>query len=112
MAPNSTQPRSARPVSRLVGRNVSALRGFRGWTLSDLRDQIAAAGQTPIPLSTISAMERGTSRVDVDQLVALGAGFGIHPAVLIAPLSVASTEPDGVEVTSTGTDLPRYPRED
>ena len=109
MSPNFTQPRSPRPVSRLVGRNVALLRASRSLTLADLQTRIVAAGQPSIPLSTISAMERGLGRVDVDQLVGLAAGFGIAPAVLITPLSVSGA--GGAAVTSTGVDLPKYPRE-
>lgn len=113
MSPNSTEParsaRSARPISRLVGRNVQLMRAARGWTLMDLSERIRASGQPGIPLSTISKIERGEGRVDVDQLVGLAAGLDLAPAVLITPLSVSS---QSREVTSTGTDLPRYPRED
>lgn len=97
------QPHSCpeRAVSRIVARNVSLLRADRRWTQTELSDRTQVLG-VRVAKATLSKMERLSARVDVDQLCVLAEVFGRTPAEMLRPMGVATT----------GTDLPRYPKED
>ena len=97
---NQSHSSPDRAVSRVVARNVLLLRAARGWTLVELSDRTQSTG-FKVPPATLSKIERGDARVDVDQLCALAPVFGMTPGDLLRPM----------EITHTGTHLPHYPRE-
>lgn len=81
-----------------VSANVARLRKARGWSTYVLAQKLSEAGR-PIPQSGISRIESGIRRVDVDDLTALAAVFGVSPSALLLPLSREGT----FEVTGAGT---------
>jgi transcriptional regulator with XRE-family HTH domain len=74
----------AGPIGRAVAANVAAIRQQRRL------DQVALAELTvklgrPLPVSTISRIEQGDRRVDVDDLVVLAVALNVDPAALLLP---------------------------
>ncbi|WP_253861457.1 helix-turn-helix domain-containing protein [Mycobacterium asiaticum] len=57
-----------------------------GLTLRDLSDRMEQVVR-PMGHNTISEIERGARRVDVDDLIALAAALGVSPATLLMPLT-------------------------
>jgi transcriptional regulator with XRE-family HTH domain len=73
------------PTGRHVAANVRRLRDRRGLSTYQLSGALKAAGQ-PIAPSSITNIEAGRRRVDVDDLMALAAVLGVSPAALLLPL--------------------------
>jgi transcriptional regulator with XRE-family HTH domain len=67
-----------------VRANIKRLRKTQGLTLRDLSDRLEQAVR-PMGHNTISEIERGARRVDVDDLMALAAALGVSPVVLLMP---------------------------
>ncbi|MCH9732731.1 MAG: helix-turn-helix domain-containing protein [Actinomycetia bacterium] len=67
-----------------VRANVKRLRRTQGLTLRDLSDRMKRVDR-PMGHSTISEIERGARRVDVDDLMALAVALGVWPATLLMP---------------------------
>ncbi|MDH6432601.1 transcriptional regulator with XRE-family HTH domain [Streptomyces sp. SAI-144] len=82
-----------------VQANVARLRKARGWTTYQMAKLMKEVGR-PIPQSGISRIESGTRRVDVDDLTALAAVFGVAPAALLLPLE----DRPGARIRVTGAD--------
>jgi transcriptional regulator with XRE-family HTH domain len=72
------------PAGNNVRRNVRRLREARRWSYREMEERLARAGQA-IPVLAQSAIDTGKRRVDVDDLVALAAVFGLTPAELLEP---------------------------
>lgn len=72
------------PVGRRVAENVRRLREERRLSLDELAAQLAELGRPIIP-SSLSKLERGMRRVDVDDLEALGRALDVIPADLLLP---------------------------
>jgi len=68
---------------------VADLRHARGWDQRTLAAHLTEAGR-PLSSSVVGKIEAGTRRVDVDDLVALGAVFAVDPARLL-PAAAADT---------------------
>jgi len=69
---------------------VADLRHARGWDQRTLAAHLTEAGR-PVSSSVIGKIEGGTRRVDVDDLVALGAAFSVAPARLLPVPAAAHT---------------------
>jgi transcriptional regulator with XRE-family HTH domain len=69
-----------------VRANIKRLRKTQGLTLRDLSDRMDGVVR-PMGHNTISEIERGARRVDVDDLIALAAALGVSPATLLMPLT-------------------------
>jgi transcriptional regulator with XRE-family HTH domain len=65
-----------------VRANIKRLR--RGMTLRDLSDHMAKVVR-PMAHNTISEIERGARRCDVDDLMALSEALGVSPLALLMP---------------------------
>jgi 8-oxo-dGTP pyrophosphatase MutT (NUDIX family)/transcriptional regulator with XRE-family HTH domain len=76
------------PVGRYVIENLKQLRDARRLTYRELADRLATLGR-PIPTLGLSRIEKGTRRVDADDLVALAIALGVNPAALLLPRDVA-----------------------
>ena len=77
------------PIGRYVIENLKQLRDARRLTYRELADRLATLGR-PIPTLGLSRIEKGTRRVDADDLVALAIALDVNPAALLLP---RDTEP-------------------
>ena len=64
------------PQSRAAGRNVRALRHERGLSLEKVCELVEIQG-VRMGINALSRIETGERRMDVDDLVALGAALGV-----------------------------------
>ena len=71
-------------MGRYVIENLKQLRDARRLTYRELADRLAELGR-PIPTLGLSRIEKGTRRVDADDLVALAIALGVNPAALLLP---------------------------
>lgn len=82
------------PTANTVSENVKRFRTeLRGWTLAELSARMEAVGR-PMTGNTLSTIENGTRRIDVDDLIALSAALEVSPAVLLMPHVTAENTPD------------------
>jgi transcriptional regulator with XRE-family HTH domain len=77
------------PPSERVAANIRRIRREREVTTAALSQRLAAIGH-PIADTGITKTEKGTRRVDVDDLVAFGLVLGVTPNTLLLP------RPDGL----------------
>jgi transcriptional regulator with XRE-family HTH domain len=70
------------PTARRLAANVRELRRQRELDLSDLSTRLTELGH-PMGLNTLSKIERGARRVDVDDLVALAMALQVNPNRLL-----------------------------
>jgi transcriptional regulator with XRE-family HTH domain len=67
-----------------VAANLRRIRRERDVTTAELAHRLAAIGQ-PIPDTSITKAEKGSRRVDVDDLPALALALGVTPNTLLMP---------------------------
>jgi transcriptional regulator with XRE-family HTH domain len=72
------------PTADTVGANVKRLREERNLGLRALAGRLADAGR-PLTHTALDKIERGTRRVDVDDLMALAITLGVSPLRLLMP---------------------------
>lgn len=112
--------RTAIPVGeagRIVASNVARLRKMRGWTLRALSDALAAVGRDlghDAVNKIENSREEGTTkvvrRIDVDDLIAFAAVFGVPPAALLGQphcTACCDAPPPGFACTTCGAKTPR-----
>jgi transcriptional regulator with XRE-family HTH domain len=87
MATNAVQPG---PTSKRVSENIERLRRVRGLSQAQLANELTRVGR-PMLDTAVSKMERGTRRIDVDDLVAIALALNVSPVALLMP-SNASLE--------------------
>lgn len=85
------------PTASTVSANVKRLRDRRNLTLRGLARKLSDVGR-PLNHSSVDQIEKGTRRVDVDDLMALAAALEVSPITLLMP---AETEPSTI-VDATG----------
>src|SRR5215472_12772209 len=90
------------PIGHYVIKNLEQLRRLRKLSYRELSDRLREIGR-PIPTLGLSRIERGTRRVDADDLVALALALEVNPSALLLPRDVQPR--DGVELS------PGAPRE-
>lgn len=66
--------------------NLPRFRGMRRMTMSDLSEKLAELGR-PMSVPTLSAVENGKRRIDVDDLVYLSVALDVSPVALMMPSS-------------------------
>jgi transcriptional regulator with XRE-family HTH domain len=91
-----TNPVQRDATAKAVSANVYRLRKAQNLGLRGLATKLAEVGR-PLLYSAVDQIEKGTRRVDVDDLVALAAAFGVPPATLLMP--VVDSPQDHVELT-------------
>lgn len=96
---NETMERG--PTGTRVAANLRQLRRQRGLDLADVVDRLAQAGW-PIGLNTLSKIERGQRRVDVDDLTALALALDVTPNRLL----LGATADDAEQIALTGRAAP------
>ncbi len=72
------------PTGQTVAHNVARIRKTQGLTLRDVSDRLTGTDR-PLAHNTISEIERGARRVDVDDLVALAVALNCTPLALLLP---------------------------
>lgn len=82
-------------TAETVSANVKRLRAERNLGLRALASALRDVGR-PLGHSAVDQIEKGTRRVDVDDLVALAAALGVSPITLLMPLCDQSY--DAVEI--------------
>lgn len=83
-------------TARTVSKNVQRLRLKQNLGLRGLAKKLGEVGR-PLTHSAVDQIEKGTRRVDVDDLMALSAALEVSPVTLLMPAEV--DEPDPVQVT-------------
>lgn len=68
--------------------NLKDLREARKLSYQDLSARMREVGR-PIPALGLSRIEKGTRRVDADDLVGLALALGVNPSALLLPRTVA-----------------------
>ncbi|WP_220473773.1 helix-turn-helix domain-containing protein [Mycobacteroides abscessus] len=67
-----------------VMHNLPRYRGLRHMKLTDLSEKLAELGR-PMSVPTLSAIENGKRRIDVDDLVHLALALDVTPSALMMP---------------------------
>jgi len=83
-------------TAQTVSANVKRLRDQRNLGLRGLSKKLGEVGR-PLGHAAVDQIEKGTRRVDVDDLMALAAALGVSPATLLMP--DVKTGQDAVGVT-------------
>jgi len=97
---------NAGPTSETVREHAKRMRKSRGWSLAAVCERMTEAGR-PFAISSLSEIENGKRRVDVDDLIALAAALGVSPLWMLMPDASAKDEP--IAVTGVGAmDANRY----
>jgi transcriptional regulator with XRE-family HTH domain len=78
------------PAGQQVASNIKRIRESRRLTFVELSERLASVG-CAIPVLGLRRIERGERRVDVDDLLAVAAVFGIDAASLWAPPSACES---------------------
>jgi transcriptional regulator with XRE-family HTH domain len=97
-----THPVQRGETSEVVGGNVRRLRNDQNLGLRALAVRLEKI-RPSLRHSSIDAIERGTRRVDVDDLMALAVVLGVPPATLLMP--VTDSEADMVTATGISTKM-------
>ena len=85
------------PIGAYLIRNLEQIRTARRLSYQDLSVRLKQVGR-PIPALGLSRIEKGTRRVDADDLVGLALALGVNPAALLLPRD--SGPLDEIELTS------------
>lgn len=93
MEAKSREPKrvSTGPTGETVRTNIASIRKQRGMTLRGLSDVMSTIGW-PMSNSTLSQIENGSRRVDVDDLVAIAIALDVSPNGLLMPSGFDSNE--------------------
>jgi transcriptional regulator with XRE-family HTH domain len=85
-------------TAKAVSANVNRLRKEQNLGLRGLANKLGEVGR-PLGHSAVDQIEKGTRRVDVDDLMALAAALGVSPATLLMPGMPCADNPEKVETT-------------
>jgi 8-oxo-dGTP pyrophosphatase MutT (NUDIX family)/transcriptional regulator with XRE-family HTH domain len=92
MPPDDKTPRVPQgPIGAYLIKNLEQLRKARRLSYQELSARLQEIGR-PIPALGLSRIEKGTRRVDADDLVGLALALGVNPSALLLPRDVP---PDG-----------------
>ncbi|MBF6407469.1 helix-turn-helix domain-containing protein [Nocardia farcinica] len=75
------------PTGKTVAHNVARIRKAQGLTLRDVAGRLSATDR-PLAHNTISEIERGARRADVDDLIALAVALNCSPLALLFPPAI------------------------
>jgi transcriptional regulator with XRE-family HTH domain len=79
-------------AAETVSANVKRLRTEQNLGLRGLSNKLGEVGR-PLGHSAVDQIEKGTRRVDVDDLVALAAALGVSPITLLMPEMPGADKP-------------------
>lgn len=85
--------------------NLPRFRALRRMTLMDLAERLDELGR-PMSVPTLSAVENGKRRIDVDDLVHLALALDVSPAALLMP--PANGLDDSIGNPPSASDYQRY----
>jgi transcriptional regulator with XRE-family HTH domain len=89
MPPDDKTPRVPQgPIGAYLIKNLEQLRKARRLSYQDLSVRLREVGR-PIPALGLSRIEKGTRRVDADDLVGLALALGVNPSALLLPRDAA-----------------------
>ena len=89
MPPDDKTPRVPQgPIGAYLIKNLEQLRKARRLSYQDLSVRLREVGR-PIPALGLSRIEKGTRRVDADDLVGLALALGVNPSALLLPRDTA-----------------------
>lgn len=94
-------------MTKLVGANMKQAREALRKSLEELSDDLETQGWI-LNRSSLSKMERGTRRIDVDDVVMLAAALHVSPMELLAPNEDNPVVPNAARAV-TSTDVPGGP---
>jgi transcriptional regulator with XRE-family HTH domain len=83
------------PTGETVRTRIAKFRKIRGYTLRELAE-VMGRNRTPMAHNTISEIELGARRVDVDDLVALAAALEVLPIDLLGAVHTIDVVPSFV----------------
>lgn len=86
------------PIGAYLIKNLEQLRKARRLSYQDLSVRLQAAGR-PIPALGLSRIEKGTRRVDADDLVGLALALEVNPSALLLPRPDTGVGEDVIELT-------------
>jgi transcriptional regulator with XRE-family HTH domain len=89
------------PTSKRVSENVERLRKDRGLSQAQLAQRLAEAGR-PMRDTAVSKIERGTRRVDADDLVALALALNVSPLTILLPPASSDAPVDLTDTYQVG----------
>ncbi|MGV9742723.1 helix-turn-helix domain-containing protein [Nocardia farcinica] len=75
------------PTGKTVAHNVARIRKAQNLTLRDVAERLAGTDR-PLGHNTISEIERGARRADVDDLIALSVALNCSPLALLFPPTI------------------------
>jgi transcriptional regulator with XRE-family HTH domain len=97
-----TNPVQRDATAETVSANVKRLRTEQNLGLRGLSNKLGEVGR-PLGHSAVDQIEKGTRRVDVDDLLALAAALGVSPITLLTPGMPGDS---GQMVAVPGEDVP------
>ena len=97
------------PVSRRVVANVKRLRNERSWSLDRLSEELRRVGRPILPTG-LSRLERGSRRIDVDDLVGLALALDVAPIALLLPPTTDGPVQLTDEITAAAEDAWKWIR--
>lgn len=92
-------------TAETVSANVKRLRKEQNLGLRGLSNKLGEVGRA-LGHSAVDQIEKGTRRVDVDDLMALAAALGVSPITLLLPRNAAGADDAHLAVTVPGEDDP------
>jgi transcriptional regulator with XRE-family HTH domain len=99
-------PTELGPAGEAVRLNIRRLRDAQHLTTTQLAEKLGQAGRPLLP-NGVTKVEKGTRRVDVDDLVAFATALGVAPGQLLASFECAVCEgspPDGFACRTCGAE--------
>ena len=99
MPPDDRTPRVPQgPIGAYLIKNLEQLRKARRLSYQDLSVRLQEIGR-PIPALGLSRIEKGTRRVDADDLVGLALALEVNPSALLLPRPETGVGEDVIELT-------------
>lgn len=70
------------PVGFRLAQQIASLRVIRGWSRAELSELTSRYGR-PLEVQTLGCIERGTRKIDVDDLHVLACAFNMTASALL-----------------------------
>lgn len=99
MTSSETRGFTPKATGKTVAANVQRLRVAHNLNIPELGRRLEGVGH-PMTATSITRLEAGRRRIDVDDVMALSIVLGVTPVALLLPTSTADT--DRAEITGAG----------